>query len=574
MRWCIATAAAVVAASLGVGPADAAPTPDPTVASGYGWGAGNDGQLGSGTTAQALNPIPVQYPAGTTKVAGGGEFTLALTPAGVFAWGRGTEGQLGNGGSTSSLTAVPVSFPAGTVITDIAADDGHSLALTDDGRVFAWGRNGDGQLGDGTTIDRSTPVEVTLPVPVPVAAIGTGRAHSLAALTTGELYAWGANAHGQLGDGTTTPSAVPVAIPVPGGLGVVQVAGGDEHSIALTTTNQVYVWGDGSSGQLANGTYASSLVPVLAAGVSAISVHAGSRSNVVLVPDGGVLSWGGNEHGQLGDGTTNDSASPRAVYQPFIPSLLSISGDTVIMVSEDHRSVVTWGAGASGQIGDGSTADRPLATGVALPAGEFVTAATAGHFASIVIVQQGPLSRLQLDPGVTGRRVGQSQTYAVRGFDALGHDLGELPTGITLTMTGGTCAGLTCTVSTAGEQVVTASAGDAPVVTGTARILATQDPPDTTSPTTSATTTPPDTAPDTTAPVATVVASIPGSVAPPSPTTSPPPPSIPGGTLPSTGGNALPIVGFAAVLLASGVALTLTRVRRAAADRSQTGPQQ
>jgi alpha-tubulin suppressor-like RCC1 family protein len=122
--------------------------------------------------------------------------------------------------------------PAATWITAIAAGGFHSLALTSTGAVLAWGRNVSGQLGNGTTTDSNTPVAVSAPATSGITAIAAGDGHSLAVTSTGAVLAWGFNADGELGNGTTTDSNTPVAVSAPATSGITAIAGGGQHSLA------------------------------------------------------------------------------------------------------------------------------------------------------------------------------------------------------------------------------------------------------------------------------------------------------------------------------------------------------
>ncbi len=147
----------------------------------------------------------------TAVVAGAGH-SLAVTSSGaVLAWGLNLYGALGNGSmGGSSDMPVNVSLPAGTKVTAVAAGALHSLALTSTGAVFAWGFNADGELGDGSTANSDVPVKVDLPAGTKVTAVAAGGYYSLALTSTGSVFAWGYNADGELGDGGTANSDVPV----------------------------------------------------------------------------------------------------------------------------------------------------------------------------------------------------------------------------------------------------------------------------------------------------------------------------------------------------------------------------
>jgi alpha-tubulin suppressor-like RCC1 family protein len=200
------------------------------------------------------------------------------TPGPALAWGSNAAGQLGNGTTTDSSTPVAVlGMPSGTTVTAVAGGLDYSLALTSSGQVLAWGANGYGQLGNGTTTYSSTPVAVHLPIGTTINAIASGYAHSLALTSTGQVLAWGYNSSGQLGNGTTSPSysTTPVQVSLPSGSNVTAVAGGASHSLALTSTGQVLAWGRNLEGQLGNGTTTDSSTPVAVVGAPSTAIAAG-----------------------------------------------------------------------------------------------------------------------------------------------------------------------------------------------------------------------------------------------------------------------------------------------------------
>lgn len=233
--------AVLVAAGVATSPAAAhPPDPVPPTDGALSWGDNNAGQLGDGSTAERHVPGPVSLPdnAALTQLDAGVSHTLALTLEGrVLAWGDNGAGQLGDGSTDPSTAPVEVALPEGVTVTQVAAGSDHGLALTSDGRVLAWGSNAVGQLGDGTTTDRTTPVEVQLPEDVTVTRLSAGEGHSLALTDDGRVLAWGGNVDGQLGDGTTTNSNVPVEVDtdLPAGQRVVRLAAGWWYSLALTT---------------------------------------------------------------------------------------------------------------------------------------------------------------------------------------------------------------------------------------------------------------------------------------------------------------------------------------------------
>jgi alpha-tubulin suppressor-like RCC1 family protein len=295
-------------------------------------GKNDDGELGDGSTTDSDVPVKVNLPAGTkvTAVVAGAGHSLAVTSTGaVFAWGLNLFGALGNGSmGGSSAVPVNVSLPAGTKVTAVAVGSLHSLALTSTGGVFAWGFNMDGELGDGGTANSDVPVKVDLPAGTKVTAIAAGGYDSLALSSTGAVFAWGYNTDGELGDGGTANSDVPVKVHLPAGIKVTAVAAGGSlygvgayvagpgHSLAVTSAGTVFAWGYNRDGELGDGGTGNSAAPVkvkLPAGTKVSAVAAGELQSLAVTSTGSVLAWGGNNFGQLGDGSYKGSEVPVTV---------------------------------------------------------------------------------------------------------------------------------------------------------------------------------------------------------------------------------------------------------------------
>ena len=286
------------------------------------WGLNNFGQLGNDTTISSDTPVKVQLPPGTrvTSMRAGCGHSLALTTTGhVLAWGDNSDGALGDGTTTSTGTPVMVKLPPGTKVKAIRAGCFHSLALTTTGHVLAWGFSGQGELGNGSILSSPEPVRVKLPRGTKVRAISAGSGHSLAVTTTGRLYAWGFNGDGELGDGTTTNADTPVRVKLPRGTKVTLTAAGEGQSLARTSTGKVLAWGDNTDGDLGNGTTTGSLTPVrvkLPRRTKVRGLFGGCAQSLALTANGHVLAWGFNHDGELGNGTTINSDLPVRVAIP------------------------------------------------------------------------------------------------------------------------------------------------------------------------------------------------------------------------------------------------------------------
>ena len=254
---------------------------------------------------------------GVAGISANGYHTCAVMNNGaVKCWGYNPFGELGNGTTTSSSTPVSVSGLSSGVNV-VKSGEFHTCALMAAGGVKCWGQNYSGQLGDATVINKLTPVDVS-GLTSGVAALSAGGSHTCALTTGGGLKCWGDNTYGQLGNGATLP-APPSSIPVSvSGLtsGVKTISGGSRHTCALTTGDAAKCWGNNQYGQLGNGTTGLSSLPVnvigLASGVNVI--RAGYWDSCVLMLNGGLKCWGDNQYGELGDGTYNNALTPVTVY--------------------------------------------------------------------------------------------------------------------------------------------------------------------------------------------------------------------------------------------------------------------
>jgi alpha-tubulin suppressor-like RCC1 family protein/pimeloyl-ACP methyl ester carboxylesterase len=240
--------------------------------------------------------------------------------------------------------------------------DKHACSIFGGGKVACWGDNRFGQLGDGTTLHRNQPVLVSgITNALAVAAGGeestaeedTLGQHTCALRANGAVWCWGANSYGQLGNGTTTASPVPVA--VNGISTATAIAVGTEFSCALLSTGQVKCWGKNPNGQLGNGTKTASSTPVTVSGITtATGIGTGSQHGCARLGDSTLKCWGLNSSGQLGNGTLNTSSTPVTVSG--ITTATAVGGGFLHTCARlSTGSVKCWGLNSSGQLGNNST---------------------------------------------------------------------------------------------------------------------------------------------------------------------------------------------------------------------------
>lgn len=286
------------------------------------------------------------------SISGGNSSTCTLLNSGVVkCWGDNGDGQLGDGTTTQRNTPVTVKGLS-SAVSAIAHRYTHACALLITGGVQCWGSNFRSHLGDGTNVARSTPVAVS-GLSSGVIAISAGNGHTCALLRTGGVKCWGDA--GKTGDGTATERSTPVAV---SGLssGVIAISAAGYHTCALLSTGAVKCWGSENQGTLGNGgggDAPGNALSGLSAGV--IALASGERHTCALTSTGGVQCWGQNNVGQLGNGTTS-AGSSNPVTVSGISNAVAISGGfgtTCALLSTGE--VKCWGYNTNGQLGNNTT---------------------------------------------------------------------------------------------------------------------------------------------------------------------------------------------------------------------------
>ena len=312
------------------------------------WGVNANGQFGNGTY-NSNNNVAVQINSltGITAIAGGEDYSLALKDDGtVWAFGANSKGQLGNGTNTQSN--LPVQVSSLNEILAIAGGLGHSLVLKNNGTVWTFGNNSYGQLGNGTYSSSNVPVQVSSLNNI--IAISGGGEHSLALKSDGTVWAWGFNFDGQLGNGGPVKSNIPVQVILL--TGVIAISGGGTHSLALKSDGTVWAWGNNIWGALGNGNNTASVIPVqvnLLTEVIAIAANDGN-SSLALKSNGTVWEWGD----KIGIyGTSIRSNVP--LQADSLSGITAIAAGGVHCIAKKNNGTIwAWGDNLNGVLGDGT----------------------------------------------------------------------------------------------------------------------------------------------------------------------------------------------------------------------------
>ena len=350
-----------------------------SVGAAYCWGRGESGQLGVAPPSNictinnspfpcSMTPIVVGGGLSFRRLAGGGAHTCGLTSDGTaYCWGSNTNGQLGDGSTTNRSAPVPVATPV--KFETISAGTEHTCTLSKDGIAFCWGRNDRGQLGDNGTTRRTFPAPVATDLRFrSISAGGFSIGQTCALTTSGAAYCWGDDERGQLGVGISNILPHPVPALVNTNLTFSSISAGlGRHVCALTSDGTAYCWGENIFGGLGNGSsFNTSAVPTrVSTNVAFASIVAGGfiGHSCALTSAGIAWCWGENEVGAIGDGSTEDHEVPVAVT----------GGLTFTSITAGFRhscgvtsagAVYCWGSNNAAQLGINSTAQRSAPTRV------------------------------------------------------------------------------------------------------------------------------------------------------------------------------------------------------------------
>jgi alpha-tubulin suppressor-like RCC1 family protein len=323
------------------------------------WGCNGTGRLGDGTTVDKSSPVSVI--GGFTdwcQVSGSSSHSLGVRTDGTaWAWGSGGQGRLGDGTTVSKSS--PVSVIGGfTDWCQVSAGSSHSLGVRCNGTAWAWGGNSLGVLGDGTTVSKSSPVSVIGGF-TDWCQVNAGDRHSLGVRCDGTAWAWGCGVQGLLGDGTTVNNSSPVSV-VGGFTDWCQVSGGYGHSLGVRSNGTAWAWGSNGVGRLGDGTTVdkSSPVSVIGGFTDWCQVSGSSSHSLGVRCDGTAWAWGCNSSGRLGDGTTTNRSSPASVVGGFTDWCQVSAGSYHSIGGRSNGTAWTWGRNTSVQLGDGTTVDK------------------------------------------------------------------------------------------------------------------------------------------------------------------------------------------------------------------------
>jgi len=326
----------------------------------YGWGRDNYGQLGDSTVTDKSSPVQT-ITGGTNwkQIACGYYHTTAIKTDGtLWAWGNNTYGNLGDSTITANKSSPVQTIAGGTNWSQVAGGYKHTTAIKTDGTLWTWGYNGYGQLGDSTVAQRSSPVQ-TITGGTNWSQVACGYRHTTAIKTDGTLWTWGSNWNGQLGDNTVADKSSPVQT-ITGGTNWKQVSAGYGYTTAIKTDGTLWTWGQNTYGELGNSWY---YVSQLNVPTSVITSSLGSSLNLLnqfslakhfglIKTDGTLWTWGSNTYGQLSDNTVTSKSSPVQTITGGTNWKQVAGGGYYTAAIKTDGTLWTWGRNQYGGLGD------------------------------------------------------------------------------------------------------------------------------------------------------------------------------------------------------------------------------
>ena len=323
------------------------------------WGCNNRGQLGDNTAVSRSSPVSVV--GGFTdwcQVSAGTAHTAAVRTNGtIWTWGENGTGRLGD--NTAVSRSSPVSVVGGfTDWCQVSASVVHTAAVRTNGTIWAWGCNGNGRLGDNTTVPNSSPVSVVGGF-TDWCQVSTGQSHTTAIRTNGTIWSWGYNSCGQLGDNTIVDKSSPVSV-VGGFTDWCQVSAGGYHTAAVRSNCTIWTWGCNNCGQLGDNTIVSRSSPVSVVGgfTDWCQVSVGCIHTAAVRTNGTIWAWGYNAFGRLGDGSSLAKSSPVSVVGGFTDWCQVSAGNAHTAAVRTNGTIWTWGENGTGRLGDNTTTNR------------------------------------------------------------------------------------------------------------------------------------------------------------------------------------------------------------------------
>jgi alpha-tubulin suppressor-like RCC1 family protein len=335
------------------------------------WGDNSQGQLGTSRSKSSPAQVAALGVSVVEAALGGGHSCARKEDGTVWCWGDNSYGQLGDGTDLGTSSSPVLVSALGVTAVAVALGTSHTCARKGDGSLWCWGDNSQGQLGDGTLVARSSPVLASA-LGATAVAVALGTSHTCARKGDGSLWCWGDNSQGQLGDGTTAEKGSPVKLPVEAallGTTAVEVAAGVFHTCARKADGSLWCWGRNAYGQLGDGTLLdrASPVQVAALGTMVVGVALGGHHSCARKADGSLWCWGRNAYGQLGDGTLLDRASPVQVAALGTTVVGLALGGYHSCARKHDGTLWCWGRNDYGQLGDGTLLDQSSPVPVPVP---------------------------------------------------------------------------------------------------------------------------------------------------------------------------------------------------------------